>query len=298
MQDDFLNQIALWFQWFLSWLLTDQLGKVVGITVFLLVLYVIYLMLVRIAKVGFKGVGMPREAASGVVFFIRLLFFAVAFVAVLTVTGQISGQSAVAITTLVGAAVGLASSRALGSLVSGMYLFAARPFRVGDYVRVGDVEGIVLEITLNYTRLLRRDHTRLFIPNSVVVDSRVTNYRIRIDDYLEERGVDHSSPSEESNGRLKSAVTKLKHLAKGDEVYRYTFDITIEGKLSRDQIRDRFHEVCAKYEDAFVEAPEYVFWEDSSSGPVYKCAYMVLEPMDIFGTGADFQSEISHALVA
>jgi small-conductance mechanosensitive channel len=31
-----------------------------------------------------------------------------------------------------------------------LYVFAARPFRVGDYVKIGSVEGIVREITLNY----------------------------------------------------------------------------------------------------------------------------------------------------
>jgi len=298
MQNDLLNEIVVWLQSFLGWLLTDQLGKVIGISIFLLVLYVIQSMMVRTAKVAFKGVGMPREAASGVVFFIRLIFFAVAFVAVLTATGQISGQSAVAITTLVGAAVGMASSRALGSLVSGIYLFGTRPFKVGDYVKIGDVEGIVLEITLNYTRLLRRDHTRMFIPNSVVLDSRLINYRIRVDDYLEERGLEHARPTEEENGGIRSAMTKLKHLAKGEEVYRYTFDVTIEGKVSRDEIHERFDDICIRYRDAFVEAPEYVFWEDSSSGPVYKCAYMVTDAKDIFGVGAEFQSEISHALVA
>ena len=78
----------------------------------------------------------------------------------MTLAGETLGTYILAGGALLGTAIGLAFSRALQNIVSGVYILIARPFRVGDYIRLGDSEGMVLEITLNYTRILRPDHTR------------------------------------------------------------------------------------------------------------------------------------------
>ncbi|MFW9967758.1 MAG: mechanosensitive ion channel family protein [Candidatus Thorarchaeota archaeon] len=258
---------------------------------FLLVLYIIYLVIMRSITVSFRRVGMPPEAISGVRLIARLLFFAVGLTTVLSATPIISGTAIITGGAIAGTAIGLAFSRALSNMVSGFYVLGARPFRVGDYVRIGGVEGIVSELTLNYTRLLLPDMTKQVVPNSKVVDSEVTNYRVRIDELMYERGTEPGK--QERGSRLKSALSGLRDLAKGTEVYRYTFDIQVHKDYSYKKVLAYVDEVSDKHAQNFLEKPEIMFWANGNFGNVYRVAYIVNKPMDILTLGASFQAEVS-----
>ena len=52
----------------------------------------------------------------------------------------------------------------------------ARPFSVGDFIEAGNVSGTVREIGLIYTKLSTFDNKIIFIPNSDISSSRITNY--------------------------------------------------------------------------------------------------------------------------
>jgi small conductance mechanosensitive channel len=78
--------------------------------------------------------------------------------------------------------LGLAAQQTLGNLIAGMVLLSARPFRVGELVRLqagavgGSVEGIVSSLGLLYTTLARGDD-RVLVPNSVVLAAVVVPIR-------------------------------------------------------------------------------------------------------------------------
>ncbi|TFG09271.1 mechanosensitive ion channel [Candidatus Thorarchaeota archaeon] len=267
----------------------------IAILPFLLIVYIVYLVVVRSIKISARRVGMPREAMTGMIFIVRLLFFAIALLAVLATTNVVLGEAAIAISTLLGSAIGLASSRALGNLVSGLYVFAARPFRVGDYVKIGDVEGIVLEITLNYTKIMQPDYNRAFVPNGKVVDSGVTNYRVRIDDYLLERGEEyHQEPL--SKSRLNATIDRLKYLTMGDEIYRYSFDVYVHMSYDIDRVKEIFDRICREWEDRFIHPPEHFYYSNENFGVIYRFAIIVKEPRMLLTTGAEFQTEIAEGL--
>jgi small-conductance mechanosensitive channel len=76
---------------------------------------------------------------------------------------------------IVGAALGFGSSQTINNLVAGFYVIISRPFKVKDYVRIGDIEGQVEEITVNYTKLYTPSFNLLYVPNSQVMSSRVLN---------------------------------------------------------------------------------------------------------------------------
>jgi small conductance mechanosensitive channel len=69
---------------------------------------------------------------------------------------------------------GLAAQQTLGNLIAGMVLLSARPFRVGERIRLqagavgGTVEGIVSSLGLLYTTLTQ-NADRILIPNNVVL---------------------------------------------------------------------------------------------------------------------------------
>jgi small-conductance mechanosensitive channel len=270
--------------------LGDYAG-VIAVIPFLLVLYVIYLIAMRSIMLSFRRVGMSAEAISGVRLMVRLLFFAFVLTTILSATTIISGTALITGGAIFGTAIGLAFSRALSNMVSGFYVLSARPFRVGDYVRIGDIEGVVLELTLNYTRLILPDMTRQLVPNSKVVDSEVTNFRIRADEILKERETEKEDVKKRS--KLKSALRGLKDLAKGTEVHRYTFDIQVNKDYSFKRVLQYFDEVIDRHAENFIERPEIMYWANQSLAIVYRIAFIVEKPMDILGVGADLQAEIA-----
>ncbi len=69
----------------------------------------------------------------------------------------------------------------------------SRPFMVRDYVKIGDVEGEVREITINYTKIYTPTYNIMEIPNRKVLDSTILNYsgKRNIIDYSFQMGFPH-----------------------------------------------------------------------------------------------------------
>ena len=297
MQQDLFTMFVKWIESYLPIPFKEYAGLIALIPVFILI-YFIYLIVIRSIKLTFRKVGMPREASSGITFGVRLFFFAFSFLLLLAWAGDVVSTYIVAGGALLGTAIGLAFSRALQNIVSGFYVLVARPFRVGDYVRMGDSEGIVIEITLNYTRILRPDHTRQYIPNSATIDQRMTNFRIRIDDYFDERGLEYHREvfdlNDDEDTRIRDAIEKLKYLLKGDEVYRYTFDIELDKTCSQPQARTYFTQICEKRKDQFILPPEFFFWNTTATTIVFRFAIVVLDPKELFTKGQAFKEELAQ----
>jgi hypothetical protein len=270
----------------------------VAIIPFLAIIYIVYLVVVRAVKISFRKAGISREASSGVVFGIRLVFFAIALIAILSLTNAIAGSGVVALGALLGTAIGLAFSQAMSNLLGGIYVLGARPFRVGDYVVIGDAEGLVMEITLNYTRLLQKNHTRLNVPNSKVVTSNVKNFRVRVDDYITERELQVEEDKENHKSRrLDTAVSTLRSLTKGEEIYRRTFDVNVNINFDSIKARARFDDLCEEFAPHFLEKPEYIFSYNQLYGITYSFAYIVKNPKRILFEGLKFEQAVAEAIM-
>ncbi|MGD0384520.1 MAG: mechanosensitive ion channel family protein [Solirubrobacteraceae bacterium] len=123
-----------------------------------------------------------EEATAGTAgFVIRLVTMLAAIVVALRIAGV--GLTAIAIGASFSAVVfGLAAQQTLGNLIAGIVLLSARPFRVGDRVRLqggplaGRVEGVVSALGLLYTTINAGDDPVL-VPNSVVLAVSVSPLR-------------------------------------------------------------------------------------------------------------------------
>ena len=73
-----------------------------------------------------------------------------------------------------GLAVALAAKDTLSPMVGGMAIFLTRPFRVGDQIEAGSDSGVVLEIGLRATVLLRAGG-RVIVPNDKLINSTIRN---------------------------------------------------------------------------------------------------------------------------
>jgi small-conductance mechanosensitive channel len=124
---------------------------------------------------------MDPATAGTVGFLIRLVFIAAAALFALRVAGLQPATLAVggAITAVV---FGLAAQQTLGNLIAGMVLISARPFKVGDRVRLqaggiaGAIEGVVASLGLLYTTFTQ-DRDSVMVPNNVVLTAAIVPLR-------------------------------------------------------------------------------------------------------------------------
>lgn len=120
---------------------------------------------------------MDPAAAGTVGFVIRLATVAVALVVALSIAGVNPRTLALggAFTAVI---VGLAAQQTLGNVIAGTVLLSARPFRVGDSVRLqggqiaGQIEGTIGSLGLLYTTFSTEDGS-VMVPNSVVLSVAV-----------------------------------------------------------------------------------------------------------------------------
>jgi len=114
-------------------------------------------------------------------FLIRLFTIMLALLVALRIAGLKPETLAVG-GALTAVLFGLAAQQTIGNLIAGTVLLSARPFKVGDRIRLhsgmaaGRLEGTVAGLGLLYT-ILRRGNDPLMVPNSVVLNSAVEPLR-------------------------------------------------------------------------------------------------------------------------
>jgi small-conductance mechanosensitive channel/CRP-like cAMP-binding protein len=80
-------------------------------------------------------------------------------------------------TSAVGAVVaGLALQDTLGNLVAGLAIQVEKPFQLGHWIRLGEWEGEVAEITWRAVKVRTRDGNQVIIPNGELSKSALVNY--------------------------------------------------------------------------------------------------------------------------
>ena len=98
---------------------------------------------------------------------------AVVFVTAIGVLG-VPLTSVITVVASCGVAVGLALQGGLSNIAGGIMIIILKPFKVGDYIVEGGVEGTVEAIGIFYTTLLTPDNKRVIIPNGGLMNSTVT----------------------------------------------------------------------------------------------------------------------------
>jgi small-conductance mechanosensitive channel len=124
-----------------------------------------------------------------------------------------------------------------------------RPFKVGDYVRLGTVEGIVQEITINYTKILTIGNNMVSIINLQILQRDMVNYL-----------------HEGDNARL----------------YCYTFEIGFDHSISVEKTAEIFNDVFEKHGQRLPRKPSYMLTRSDAFGRVYTVYVYVEKPEDIF----------------
>ncbi len=96
------------------------------------------------------------------------------FIALSVLGADLSGL--VALVAAVGFAVGMSLQGSLGNFASGLLILTLKPYKVGDWIQLGDKFGRVEEIMIFNTKVVTPGKKVLIVPNSKITDDIVTNY--------------------------------------------------------------------------------------------------------------------------
>ena len=94
----------------------------------------------------------------------------------------LSVEGIIGVSAFLGAIVSFGSTQMLSNLFVGVYIIFIRPFRVDDFIAIGnEVRGQVVEISLNYTKIRTINNIFHYIPNKNFMNSNITLYKQKVE---------------------------------------------------------------------------------------------------------------------
>ena len=103
-----------------------------------------------------------------------------------------------------GIAVGAAWGGLLSNFAAGAFILVLRPFKVGDYVLAGDVEGTVRMLGLFNTTIDTPDNVQTMVGNAKIMSGTIKYRRVEL---LAQ--IDHTVDPNDAIRRLKEALPKI-----------------------------------------------------------------------------------------
>jgi small-conductance mechanosensitive channel len=161
--------------------------------------------------------------------------------------------------------IGFALQDTLGNAFAGLAIQSEKPFHVGHWIRVGEFEGRVAEVTWRATKLRTKGGNFVVLPNNIVSKEAITNYsqpaalmRIEV-----EVGASYLTPPNEVKRAIEEALANAPRARKSPEpevmlvqfadsaiTYRARFwiDDYDRDEAARDQVRTAIYYSFARHD--------------------------------------------------
>lgn len=103
------------------------------------------------------------------------MIFKITLILMVASTAGIETTSFIAIFSAIAFSIGLALQGSLGNFASGVLILLFRPFKVGDWLTVGEYMGKVVEIQIFSTLLITDTGKKIIIPNGKITEGPIQN---------------------------------------------------------------------------------------------------------------------------
>ena len=164
-----------------------------------------------------------REVVGGIIFLIVLLFIlSYGYHAETQLKGLLAGSGLLAII------FGFAGQNLFAGIIGGVSIQINRPYKVGDWLKVGDIYGEVREINWRSTRLCTNDQIYLDIPNNEMVSHQIVNlhYPTEVHAMRIRVGIDYSVPPNRVKDALGRAAQRAKNVLPNPPVSVFLVDFS------------------------------------------------------------------------
>lgn len=197
---------------------------------------------------------------NNMILFFRLMILVGVTAAILRI-GGLPTEWVLVFSAVGGTAVGFASTTTIGNLIAGLYVLITHPFKVGEYVKIGNVEGIVEEISITYTKIFTLQKTTATLSNLKVLDQEIINYKISDED---------------------------------TETYCYSFQLGFDHKLPTETLETIFDKVIKQYEKILPKKPAYALVRLTAFERTYIFYLFIEKPYDIFAIYPMFVRDLTR----
>jgi small-conductance mechanosensitive channel/CRP-like cAMP-binding protein len=164
-----------------------------------------------------------REVVALLVFLAALLIvLSAGYHAERELKGLLAGSGIAAII------LGFAGQNLFGGIIAGMSIQINRPYKVGDWLQVGDRFAEVMEINWRSTRLCTNDNIYLDIPNNEIVRTTIVNlhYPTEVHAMRIRVGVDYNVPPNRVKDALGRAAQSAKNVLPNPPVRVFLVDFS------------------------------------------------------------------------
>src|SRR5215467_4257806 len=165
--------------------------------------------------------------------------------------------------------IGFGMQYIASDLVSGFILLFERPMRIGDRIKIGDVEGRVQSISVRTTIISTNDNLAVIVPNSELVRNRFINYsygspEVRIAVPV---GVAYGSDIDKVKAALVQSAAAVEEVLQqpppqvrlkefGDSAINFDLLVWIREPHNHQQIRSKVNfEILSKFTSRRIEIP-------------------------------------------
>ncbi|MFX1285510.1 MAG: mechanosensitive ion channel family protein [Promethearchaeota archaeon] len=197
---------------------------------------------------------------------------------------------------LLGTAIGFASSTTLGNFLSGLYLLITNPFSVGDYIMLPDlkVEGIVEEISINYTKIITPQGINVSINNQKMLGTTIHNTSMKVPVEAINKGKitwrDKEGDKFDNIGDVVDILRgiRAKYADKEQEYFLYPLVYNINpDKYRHSFVKKILDEAAQKFSNRTVEQITWFLSNRSYNQSVYQLNLIVENPYAIFDLSSD-----------
>ena len=113
-----------------------------------------------------------------------------------------------------GIAIAMAAKDTIANFFGSIFIFLDRPFAVGDWIKLSDVEGVVEDIGFRSTRIRTFPATLVSIPNKTVADATIDNWsKMPKRRVYQTVGVTYETSAEQ----MEQAVAAIREIVENDE---------------------------------------------------------------------------------
>ena len=220
---------------------------------------------------------------------------------------QLSEAEIIGSSTLILTIIGISSLGGFGSnILGGFWILFTHPYGVGDFITSAtnpQYSGLVLDVSVNYTKILKLNRKVLIIPNGVMVNSIISNSNIIFDkNYIMEHNLESAMTPNGKKTKGKQMILPVNFIDSiyFDEYVYFTFNFEIKLEIVKPEptiqnVRNKLDLICEKYSPIFGFRPEYYF-TDFTARLLVTFKLITKDPKLILYQYSDLLQEIANKL--
>jgi len=108
--------------------------------------------------------------------FVTIIVYMLAIMGIMAFVFEVTVTSLAATSGVLAVMFAIASKVDISNIIAGLGISFSKVFKLGDWVKIGDVEGKVVEMTPRSTKVLTFDSSIINIPNTTVSSAIIENY--------------------------------------------------------------------------------------------------------------------------